>query len=68
MKCDRCREQLPAVDGIDQDGQTLCLECAMRGFSAVRACDPWVVQRAELSQFVIKKVVMKSHNTTGCVK
>lgn len=50
MKCDRCREQLPAVDGIDQDGQTLCLECAMRGFSAVRACDPWVVQHAELSQ------------------
>ena len=50
MKCDRCGEQLPIVDGIDRDGQTLCLECAMRGFSPVRACDPWVVHRAELTQ------------------
>ena len=31
MKCDRCREQLPVGDGIDQNGQTLCLACCMLG-------------------------------------
>ena len=31
MKCDRCREQLPVGDGIDYQGQTLCLECYLQG-------------------------------------
>ena len=34
MKCDRCGEQLPVADGIDHYGQTLCLDCAMRGFNS----------------------------------
>ena len=38
MKCDRCQEQLPVGDGIDQNGQTLCLECCMLGLSF--ACEP----------------------------
>jgi hypothetical protein len=31
MKCDRCREQLPVGDGIDHQGQTLCLVCYLQG-------------------------------------
>ena len=38
MKCDRCREQLPVGDGIDQNGQTYCLECCMLGHSFT--CEP----------------------------
>lgn len=54
MKCDRCREQLPVVDGIDHNGQTLCLECAMRG------SEPCLAQRTELSQdAMIRKNIMR---------
>jgi len=38
MKCDRCREQLPVGDGVDQNGQTLCLECCMLG--QLPTCNP----------------------------
>ena len=31
MNCDRCREQLPVGDGIDHQGQNLCLECYLQG-------------------------------------
>jgi len=36
MRCDRCQEQLPVGDGIDRNGQTLCLACCMQG--TVSAC------------------------------
>jgi hypothetical protein len=44
MKCDRCREQLPVVDGIEHFGQTLCLDCAMRG------CNPGPEQSNQVSE------------------
>jgi hypothetical protein len=44
MKCDRCGEQLPVADGIDHFGQTLCLDCAMRGHN------PEPVQHTKFSQ------------------
>ena len=47
MKCDRCREQLPVGDGIDQNGQTLCLECCMLGLSFV--CEPTKLRQLENS-------------------
>ena len=47
MKCDHCREQLPAGDGIDQNGQTLCLECRMMGLSI--ACEPAKLRQLENS-------------------
>jgi hypothetical protein len=31
MNCDCCREQLPVGDGIDHQGQTLCLACYIQG-------------------------------------
>ena len=31
MNCDRCREQLPIGDGIDHQGQNLCLACYLQG-------------------------------------
>ena len=31
MNCDRCREQLPVGDGIDHQGQNLCLACYLQG-------------------------------------
>ena len=36
MKCDRCREQLPVGDGIDYQGQTLCLECCLQGAASIQ--------------------------------
>jgi len=44
MKCDRCGEQLPVADGIDYYGQTLCLDCAMRG------CNPDLMPHNTFSQ------------------
>ena len=35
MNCDRCREQLPVGDGIDHQGQNLCLECYLRGAATI---------------------------------
>ena len=31
MNCDRCQEQLPVGDGIDHQGQNLCLACYLQG-------------------------------------
>jgi hypothetical protein len=47
MKCDRCREQLPVGDGVDQNGQTLCLECRMLGQPPT--CNPIKLRQLENS-------------------
>ena len=48
MKCDRCGEQIPIGDEIDHRGQTLCLECALRGFFANRVIETRVLRSAQL--------------------
>ncbi|MGD8455899.1 MAG: winged helix-turn-helix transcriptional regulator [Anaerolineales bacterium] len=51
MKCERCSVQIPAGDGMDYYGQTLCEDCYMQALSPARACDPWAVRSAQtLSQ------------------
>ena len=64
MKCDRCREQLPVADGIEYFGQTLCLDCAMRG------SDPWPEQSTTVTDanFDDRKFSASSLSTIGCGK
>ena len=62
MKCDRCNEQLPVADGIEHFGQTLCLDCALRG------CNPWPEKRTQGLEdvgFGDQKLLTSSLSTTG---
>ena len=60
MKCDRCREQLPVGDGIDQNGQTLCLECCMLG--QLPTCKPAKLRQLEISVTGYEQVAQFSLN------
>jgi hypothetical protein len=51
MIYDRCGEQIPAGEEINQYGQMLCEVCDIQSLSPARACYPWAVRSAEtLSQ------------------
>ena len=58
MKCDHCREQLPVGDGIDHQGQTLCLTCYLQG--AVSCQSSTAIHHLDLVGWEAEKAVQMS--------